>query len=245
MLHHRRVSGDVPRQHWNFQIHCLKGCKGQRRQVGDHCQSLCGEMSQSVTEWLLSFTGALAPPKKSPQNFAQSGFPTQIPDFPTTHWILMTDCICNCWQTIYCNGLSYCNITKKPSLSPMFSSPFFNGSLEYTFWKYLPIYLAAPGFGCCSQDLHGGMWTLSCGMWNLVPRPWIEPQPPVLGAWRLCHWSSREVLGVYSFNYHHSHFPWWVIFFQHQPYDCHQICTHPFGMDTDARRNKIYHLITH
>ena len=174
-----------------------------------------------------------------------SGFPTQTPDFPTTHWILMTDYICKCWQTIYCNGLSYCNVTKKPSLSPMFSSPFVSGSLEYTFWKYLPIYLAAQGFGCCTQDLHGGMWTLSCGMWNLVPWPWIEPQPPVLGAWRLCHWTSREVLGVYIFNYHHSHFPWWVIFFQHQPYNCHQVCTHPFGMDTDIRRNKIYHLITH
>ena len=72
-----------------------------------------------------------------------SGFPTQTPDFPTTHWILMTDYICKCWQTIYCNGLSYCNVTKKPSLSPMFSSPFVSGSLEYTFWKYLPIYLAA------------------------------------------------------------------------------------------------------
>ena len=41
-------------------------------------------------------------------------------------------------------------------------------------------------------DLHGGMWTLSCGMWDLVPWPRIEPGPPALGAWCLGHWSPQK-----------------------------------------------------
>ena len=34
---------------------------------------------------------------------------------------------------------------------------------------------------------------LSCDSWDLVPRPGIEPRPPVLGVWRLSHWTSRKV----------------------------------------------------
>ena len=30
-------------------------------------------------------------------------------------------------------------------------------------------------------------------MWDLVPRPRIEPGPPALGAWSLNHWTTREV----------------------------------------------------
>ena len=37
------------------------------------------------------------------------------------------------------------------------------------------------------------MWTLSFCMWNLLPRPGIEPRPPALGAWSLSHWPTREV----------------------------------------------------
>ena len=33
---------------------------------------------------------------------------------------------------------------------------------------------------------------LSCGMWDLVPQPGIEPQPPALGARSLTHWATRE-----------------------------------------------------
>ena len=33
----------------------------------------------------------------------------------------------------------------------------------------------------------------SCGMWDLVPRPGIEPIPPSLGAWSLNHWTAKEV----------------------------------------------------
>ena len=38
-----------------------------------------------------------------------------------------------------------------------------------------------------------GMWTLSCSIWDLVPCPGIKPGAPALGAWRLSHWTPREV----------------------------------------------------
>ena len=47
--------------------------------------------------------------------------------------------------------------------------------------SYLFIYLfvlAAPG--------------LSCGVWDLVPRPGIEPGPPAWGTWSLTHWTTRK-----------------------------------------------------
>ena len=34
---------------------------------------------------------------------------------------------------------------------------------------------------------------LSCGLWDLVPWPGIEPVPPALGAWSPSHWIAREV----------------------------------------------------
>ena len=34
---------------------------------------------------------------------------------------------------------------------------------------------------------------LSYGMWDLVPRPGIEPRPPALGAQSLNHWTTSEV----------------------------------------------------
>ena len=36
--------------------------------------------------------------------------------------------------------------------------------------------------------------TLSCGMWDLLPRPGIKPGPPALRAGSLSHWTTREVL---------------------------------------------------
>ena len=43
-------------------------------------------------------------------------------------------------------------------------------------------YLAVPGFSC-------GIWTLSCGTWNRVQWPGIEPRPPALGVQSLNHWT--------------------------------------------------------
>ena len=37
------------------------------------------------------------------------------------------------------------------------------------------------------------MLGLSCGMWDLVPWPGIEPGPPALGVLSLGHWTTREV----------------------------------------------------
>ena len=40
-------------------------------------------------------------------------------------------------------------------------------------------------FSCC-------LGTLSCGMWDLVPWPRVDPRPPALGAWSPSHWTTRE-----------------------------------------------------
>ena len=44
-----------------------------------------------------------------------------------------------------------------------------------------------------------GIFFFSCGMRHLVPRPWIEPGPPALGAQSLTQWTTREV-PEYIFN---------------------------------------------
>ena len=41
-------------------------------------------------------------------------------------------------------------------------------------------------------------------MWNLVPRPRIEPRLPALGAWSLTHWTTREVPICILFDDGHS-----------------------------------------
>ena len=42
--------------------------------------------------------------------------------------------------------------------------------------------------------------TLSCGIWDLVPWPGIEPGSPALGVQSLSHWSTREVPLMAPFN---------------------------------------------
>ena len=42
------------------------------------------------------------------------------------------------------------------------------------------MYLAVPNLSCC--------------LWDLVLWPGVKPGSPALGAWRLNHWTSREVL---------------------------------------------------
>ena len=36
--------------------------------------------------------------------------------------------------------------------------------------------------------------TLSCGKWDLVSHPGMEPGPTVLEAWSLSYWTTRDVL---------------------------------------------------
>ena len=59
-------------------------------------------------------------------------------------------------------------------------------------WFYLFIWLhwvLVVAWGIFSY----GLWTLSSGMWDLVPRPWIQPDLPALGTQSLSHWTTREV----------------------------------------------------
>ena len=50
-------------------------------------------------------------------------------------------------------------------------------------------------FSCGVRDLLVASCELlvTARMWNLVPRPGIEPRPPELGVQRLTHWTTREV----------------------------------------------------
>ena len=57
--------------------------------------------------------------------------------------------------------------------------------------KYLFIHLAVLGLSCGVQDL-------SYGMWDLVPWPGMESQPPTIGAQSLSHWTMREVPWFHS-----------------------------------------------
>ena len=41
--------------------------------------------------------------------------------------------------------------------------------------------------------IYSAVLGLSCGMWDLVPQPGIEPRIPALGAWSLSHWTTSEV----------------------------------------------------
>ena len=47
-------------------------------------------------------------------------------------------------------------------------------------------FLVAAGLRC-------GIWALSCSMWNLAPRPGIEPSLPELRVQSLNHGTTREV----------------------------------------------------
>ena len=67
-----------------------------------------------------------------------------------------------------------------------------------------------PGLSC-------GMQTLSCGVWDLVSWPGVEPRPPTLGAQSLSHWSPREVPRFFIVYF----FMLWIfltIIYSHQHY---------------------------
>ena len=40
---------------------------------------------------------------------------------------------------------------------------------------------------------------LSCSIWDLVPHPGIEPQPPTLGAHSLIPWTTRQIVSLSMF----------------------------------------------
>ena len=48
-------------------------------------------------------------------------------------------------------------------------------------------------------DLSYSLQILNYSMWDLGPRPGIDPRYPTLGAWNLSHWTAREVPRSNSF----------------------------------------------
>ena len=74
--------------------------------------------------------------------------------------------------------------------------------IHFLIFKYLSnyIYSASLGLSCVTQDLRsfwGHLGSFTCGMWNLVPWPGIEPGSPAPGVQSLGHWTTREVLVVH------------------------------------------------
>ena len=56
----------------------------------------------------------------------------------------------------------------------------FKKKFTYLFWLYRVLVAAREIF-------------VAACMWDLVPRPGIEPGPPELGAQSLTHWTTRDV----------------------------------------------------
>ena len=50
-----------------------------------------------------------------------------------------------------------------------------------------------PGTGRGILDSPRGAQTRSCGVWDLVLWPGIEPGLSALGVWNLSHWTTRAV----------------------------------------------------
>ena len=64
---------------------------------------------------------------------------------------------------------------------------FFKNTYMYVFIWLLQALVAA------HRIFSFGMWTLSCGMWDLVPWPGIQPGPPALRVLSLSHGTTREI----------------------------------------------------
>ena len=60
--------------------------------------------------------------------------------------------------------------------------------------------MAGPGLSCGIFLAVCKLLVVAC-IWDLVPRPGIEPGPPALGAQNLTHWATREVLVANILDY--------------------------------------------
>ena len=69
----------------------------------------------------------------------------------------------------------------------------------------------------CIRDL--------CSTGDLGPWPGIEPGSPVLGAWSLCHWTTREVLSPPGLNHinFHTLLSWGHFFVQIKQIKCNSV----------------------
>ena len=98
--------------------------------------------------------------------------------------------------------------------------------LIFYFLIYLLIYLAVSGLSCHMRRIFScGMGTLSCNMWDLAPWPGIKPRPPVLEAWSLSHWTTREVPHI---------------FFIHSSVDGHSGCSHVLAIVNNAMNTGVH-----
>ena len=95
----------------------------------------------------------------------------------------------------------------KESLSLRLSITY-NSLVAYTFFFFF-FFLVASGLSCSRQTpqlQQAGSLVVPCEllvvarMWALVPGPGIKPGPPALGAQRLNHCATREVLAYTSVN---------------------------------------------
>ena len=68
---------------------------------------------------------------------------------------------------------------------------------------FLCIFLSVPGLSCGNGIFSYSMWTLSWGMWDVVPWSGIEPRPPSLGVQSLSRWATREVPEWITFKTKH------------------------------------------
>ena len=76
--------------------------------------------------------------------------------------------------------MAYCSLAKQWSLSaPALQENRAGITGNSGFLLKIVIYLVMLGLGC--------------SMWDLAPRPGIEPGPPALGAQSSSHWTTREV----------------------------------------------------
>ena len=81
------------------------------------------------------------------------------------------------------------NKTKRSQQTVIFHHPPFKKCL--CIWLCWILVSALRIFSC-------NMRTLSCGMWDLVSWPGIEPGPHALATWSLSHWTTREVPSILS-----------------------------------------------
>jgi len=70
--------------------------------------------------------------------------------------------------------------------------------LNMYFWKCIYLFGCARSWFWHVGSLVESCRVFSCSVWDLVLWLGIEPWPPALGAWSLSHWTTREVLNIFS-----------------------------------------------
>ena len=82
------------------------------------------------------------------------------------------------------------------------SSLFYNSGYIPALSLFSSLFLTCIGlFILAVPELTCGMWTLSCHMWDLIPRPRTEPRPPAEEVLSLRHWATREVTTFFILRY--------------------------------------------